>query len=48
VERAELVRGVYMAESLVKVSNGCVITRIINTTREEVQLFDDVIKLEET
>jgi len=47
VERAELMPGVYMAESLVKVANGCVITSIINTTEEEVELFDPVVKLEE-
>jgi len=33
VERAELMPGVYMAASLVKVSNGCVITSIMNTTK---------------
>jgi hypothetical protein len=36
-----------MAESLVKVDNGCVITNIINTTEEDVELFDPVVKLEE-
>jgi hypothetical protein len=45
VERAELVQGY---TCLVKVNNGCVITRTINTTAEEVQLFDILIKLEET
>jgi hypothetical protein len=39
--------GVYMAESLVKVNNGCIITSIINTTAEEVELLDRVVKLEE-
>ena len=39
--------GVYMAESLVKVDNGCVITSIINTAEEEVELIDPVVKLEE-
>ena len=47
VERAELMPGVYMAKSLVKVDNGCIITSIINTTEEEVELLDPVIKLEE-
>jgi hypothetical protein len=39
--------GVYMAESLVMVDNGCVITSIINTTEEDVELFDPVVNLEE-
>jgi hypothetical protein len=43
VEKAELVPGVYMAESLVKVNNGS----IINTTAEEIELLDHVAKLEE-
>jgi hypothetical protein len=48
LERAALMPGVYMAESLVKVDNGCVITSIINTTEEEVELLDPVVvKLEE-
>jgi hypothetical protein len=37
-----------MAERLVKVDNGCVITSINNTTADEGELFDDLIKLEET
>jgi hypothetical protein len=47
VERAELMPGVYMAESLIKVNNGCVITSVINTTEEEVELLDHMVKLEE-
>ena len=35
-----------MAESLVSVAKGCVITSI-NTTEEDVELFDPVVKLEE-
>ena len=46
VEGAELIPGVYMTESLVKVANGCVITSIIDTTEEGVELFDPVVKLE--
>ena len=46
VERAELMPWVYMAESLVSVAKGCVITSI-NTTEEDVELFDPVVKLEE-
>jgi len=47
VGRAELLPGVYMAESQVKVENVCIITSIINTTAEEVELPDQVVKLEE-
>ena len=36
VGRAELLPGVYIAESLVKVENGCIITSIVNTTTAEV------------
>jgi hypothetical protein len=32
VERAELMPGVYMAESLVRINNGSIITSLINTT----------------
>jgi len=39
--------GVYIAESLVTVAKGYVITSIINTTEEDVELFDPVVKLEE-
>jgi molybdopterin-binding protein len=48
VGKAELLPGVYMAESLVKVENGCIITSIINTKAVEVELSDQVVKLEET
>ena len=46
VEKAELATGVYIAESLVNVINGCVITSIINTTTEEVELNEPTVKLE--
>ena len=46
-ERAELLPGVYTAKSLVKVDNGCIITSTINTTTEEVELPERVVKLEE-
>jgi len=36
-----------MAKSLVPVAKGCVITSIINTTEEDVELFDPAVKLEE-
>jgi hypothetical protein len=48
IGKAELLPGVYMAESLVKVENGCIITSIVNTTADEVELSDQVVKLEET
>jgi len=47
VERAELLPGVHMAGSLVTVAKRCVITSIINTTEEDVELFDPVVKMEE-
>jgi hypothetical protein len=47
VERAELMPGVYMADSLVTVAKGCVLTNISNTTEEDVELFDPVVKLVE-
>ena len=47
VERAELMPGVYMAESLVKVNNGSIVTSLINTTAVDVHLLDYVVKLEE-
>ena len=45
VGRAELLPGVYMAERLVRVESGCIITCIINTTTEKVELPDQVVKL---
>jgi hypothetical protein len=48
VGRAELLPGVYMAKNLVKVENGCIITSIMNPTAEEVELPEQVVKLEET
>ena len=46
VGRAEQLPRVYMAESLVKVENGCIITSIMNTTTKEVELPEQVVKLE--
>jgi len=37
----------YKAERIVKIQNGFIITSIINTTAEEVQLSDHVVKVEE-
>jgi hypothetical protein len=48
VGQAQLSSEVYMAENLAKVENGCIITSIINTTTEEVELPDQAVKLEET
>jgi len=47
VERAELMPGVYMDESLVMIAKGCVITSIIKTNEEDAELFYPVVKLEE-
>ena len=38
IERAELLTGVYLAESLVRVDNGHVITGVLNTREEEVEI----------
>jgi hypothetical protein len=46
VEKAELAPGVYIAESLVSVKNGYVITSIINTTTQEVELNEPTDKLD--
>jgi len=37
-ERAELLAGVYLAESLVRVDNGHVITSVLNTREQEVEI----------
>ena len=38
VDRKELLPGLYLAASLVKVVNGCVITSVLNTTAKAEQL----------
>jgi hypothetical protein len=38
VERKELLPGVYLAGSLVKVVNGCVTTSVLNATEKEVNM----------
>jgi len=38
IERAEVLAGVYLAESLVRVDNGHVITSVLNTREEEVDM----------
>jgi len=47
VEREELLPGVYLAGSLVKVMNGCVITSVLNTTEEEVNMPEPVVMVTE-
>jgi hypothetical protein len=46
VEQKELLPGVYLAGSLVKVVNGCVITSVLNTTEKEVNIQSVVIVTE--
>jgi hypothetical protein len=43
VERKELLPGVYIAGSLVKVVHGCVITSVLNTTEKEVNIPEPVV-----
>jgi hypothetical protein len=45
VERKELLPRVYLAGSLVKVVNGCVITSVLNTTEKEVNMPKPVVML---
>jgi hypothetical protein len=47
VERKELLPGVYLAGSLVKVVNGCVITSVMNTTEKEVKMPEPVVMVTE-
>ena len=47
IERAEPVPGVYMAESLVKVRNGHIITSILNTREQEVEIPSPEVHLTE-
>jgi hypothetical protein len=39
--------GVYLAGSLVKVVNGCVITSVLNITKIEVNMLEPVVMLTE-
>jgi hypothetical protein len=39
VEKRELLAGVYLAESLVRVDNGYVITSVLNTREQEVDIL---------
>jgi len=45
VEKAEIASGVYLAESLVKVNNGHIITSILNTREQDVELPIPVVKV---
>jgi hypothetical protein len=45
VERKELLPGVYLAGSLVKVVHGCVITSVLNTTEEEVNIPEPFVMI---
>jgi hypothetical protein len=45
VERMELVAGVYLAESLVRVNNGYVITSVLNTREQEVEIFSHGVQV---
>jgi hypothetical protein len=45
VEKAEIVSGVYLAESLVKVDSGHIITSILNTREQDEQLPNPVVKV---
>ena len=47
LERKELLPGVYLAGSLVKVVNGCVITSVLNTTEKEVKMPEPVVMVTE-
>ena len=47
VERKELLPGVYLAGSLVKVENGCILTSVLNTTEKEVNMPKPVVMVTE-
>jgi hypothetical protein len=47
VERAEIASGVYLADSLVKVNNGRIITSILSTREQGVELPNPVVKVVE-
>ena len=47
VEKAEIASGVCLANSLVKVNNGHVITSIFNTREQDVELPNPVVKVVE-
>jgi len=45
VEKAEITSGVYLAESLIKVNNDHIITSILNTREQDVELPNPVVKV---
>ena len=45
VERKELLPGVYLAESLMKVVNGCIITSLLNATEKDVKMPEPVVMI---
>jgi len=47
VEGKELLPGIYLAGSLVKALNGCVITSALNTTEKEVNMPEPVFMITE-
>jgi len=47
VEMTEIASGVYLADSLVKVNNGHIITSILNTREKDVELPKLVVKVVE-
>ena len=47
VEKAEIASGVYLADSLVTVNNGHIITSILNTKEQDVELPNPVVNVVE-
>jgi len=45
VEKAEIASGVYLVDRLVKVNNGHIITSILNTTEQDVELPNPVVNV---
>ena len=45
VEKAEIASGVYLADSLVKVNNGHIITSVLNTREQDVELPNHVVNV---
>jgi hypothetical protein len=47
LERAEIAAGVYLPESLVKENNGHIITGILNTREQDMELPNPAVKVVE-
>jgi hypothetical protein len=45
VEKSELLTGVYLADSLVKVNNGHVITSVLNTREQDIKISNPKVQL---